>query len=165
MQFLNTTLLQYLLQNLMTRYCENDNTKQPAIKLNEYPLTGEANSHLATQEIPCLLWYSKVQYCVHKGLPPVPNLSHMNPIHTITLQVYHPKYCMHVSSFHTCYMSAHLILLDLKRTSYEAHHYTVFSSLLSLPPNIHLSTLFSNILKLRTHQFKRPSFTPTQKKQ
>jgi hypothetical protein len=29
----------------------------------------EANSHWASQEIPCLLWNLKVYYCVHKGLP------------------------------------------------------------------------------------------------
>jgi hypothetical protein len=42
----------------------------------------EADSLLASQEIPHLLWSSKVRYRVHKSLPPVPVLSHMNPVHT-----------------------------------------------------------------------------------
>jgi len=34
----------------------------------------EANSHLASQEIPCLLWNLKVHYCVHKRPPLAPIL-------------------------------------------------------------------------------------------
>jgi hypothetical protein len=50
----------------------------------------------------------------------------------------------------------------MNSTSYEAPHYVVFSGLPPLPPNILLSTLFSNTLSLRfslsvsqvTHPYK-----------
>jgi hypothetical protein len=37
----------------------------------------------SSQEISCLLWNTKVHYCVHNSLPPAPILSQMNPIHTL----------------------------------------------------------------------------------
>jgi hypothetical protein len=49
----------------------------------------EADSHSASQEIPCLLCNPKVHYRVHKSPLPVPVLSQMNPVHTFRL--YFPK--------------------------------------------------------------------------
>jgi hypothetical protein len=43
----------------------------------------------ASKDIPCLLRNPKVYYRVHKTPSPVPDLSHMNPIHTI--KPYFPK--------------------------------------------------------------------------
>jgi hypothetical protein len=41
----------------------------------------EASRLSASQENPCVLWNLKVHYCTHKSLPPVPILSHINPVH------------------------------------------------------------------------------------
>ena len=42
----------------------------------------EANRFAASQEIPHVLSNLKVHYHIHKCLPPVPILSHLNPVHT-----------------------------------------------------------------------------------
>jgi hypothetical protein len=50
----------------------------------EQSLSWEADSHLASEEIPCHLWNFEVHYCVHKSLPLDPVLSHVNPVHAWT---------------------------------------------------------------------------------
>jgi hypothetical protein len=52
----------------------------------------EANSHPASQEIPCLLWNTKVHYGVHNSPTLVGILSQMHPVH------YFPSYFSKIHS-------------------------------------------------------------------
>jgi len=42
--------------------------------------SSEANSSLASPEIPCILWNPKVHCQIHKGEPPLRILSHIKPL-------------------------------------------------------------------------------------
>jgi len=83
----------------------------------------EANSHLASQEIPCLLWNPNVHYCVHKSLPLIPIPSQMHPIPKsshlhlgllsgLYLKDFLTKFCIHFSSL-LCMLYAPLISSSL----------------------------------------------------
>jgi hypothetical protein len=54
--------------------------------LTEMSLSSEAAGCAAIQELPNILLNAEVHYHVHKSSPLVPNLSHMNPFHPISLQ-------------------------------------------------------------------------------
>jgi hypothetical protein len=134
----------------------------------------EANSHSASQEIPCPLWNPKVHYCVHKSPPLDLVLSQMNPVHTF--QPHFPKIRLIFSSHlhivlpfkcsdqnlayishlpHVCYIPAHLILIDLitliivNRTIYGVHHDAVLSN---LPPSSNSSAFIEvSVIKRQSH--------------
>jgi hypothetical protein len=43
----------------------------------------EANSSSTSQEISRILWNLKIHDCVHNSIPLAPNLSQINPVHSV----------------------------------------------------------------------------------
>jgi len=66
----------HMLRPLDTNELTNSMDQSPSWK---------ADSHLASQEIPHILWNPQVHYRVHKSPKQVTVLSHMHPVHTFPL--------------------------------------------------------------------------------
>jgi hypothetical protein len=53
----------------------------------ELSLSWGANTHLSSQEIPCFLRTTNVQYRVHRSLPSIHTCSHISLVHTLPFYV------------------------------------------------------------------------------
>jgi len=72
-----------IIPSVIQHFCSITNS------MEQSPLS-DAKGPLASQEILCLLWYSKVHYCFHKILPLVHLPGQMNLVHPFTSSVLDP---------------------------------------------------------------------------
>ena len=74
-------MLIFIFENYLLTYLLSDSLTHSLTPLSPYR---EYNRFSARPEIPCISWNLKVYYCIHKCLPPIPILSHIDPVHTPT---------------------------------------------------------------------------------
>ena len=65
-------------------FCKLPSTYSLLTNFMEQSPSWEANWFSASQEIHHILWNPKFHYHIHKCLPPVPILSQLDPVHTLT---------------------------------------------------------------------------------
>jgi hypothetical protein len=92
----------------------------------EHSYSWSANSFAASQEIPRILWNSKIHYRTHKCQPPVPILSQLDPAHTPT------------SHFLKIYLNYHSTLRNIP----QVRRSQLYRTSSCLPPNRKLPPLF-----------------------
>jgi len=117
----------------------------------------EANSHSASQEIPCLLWNQKVHYHVHKSLLLVSTLSQTNPVHTFLYfhNIHSNIVLPSISRTSTWFLTFRFYDQNFIRISHLSHshympctcHYATFSSSCHFLPLGHKYSPRHSVLK------------------